>query len=167
MEEVFINILLNCIQAIEDNTDGLITVGTNMQTLSTSLSDTFLETYWESNESQENVGERRLPDEGGPARGVLRQRKLQLTMNESTSVVRVDIADNGHGIPEELGNRIFDPFYTTKFDGTGLGLSLAKRIVNGHRGVLSYYSEPGDHTRFTIFLPLEEQTVTELLLENE
>ncbi|MFF4042427.1 ATP-binding protein [Streptomyces sp. NPDC001816] len=68
----------------------------------------------------------------------------------------VEVADTGHGIPEETLPRIFEPFYTTKDvgKGTGLGLHLSYRIVTQrHRGSLSARSVPGD-TRMTVRLPL-------------
>lgn len=70
--------------------------------------------------------------------------------------VRVEICDDGPGIPEEIIDRIFTPFFTTKpfGEGTGLGLDLAWRIVvEKHRGNLRVESTPGD-TRFIVLLPL-------------
>ncbi len=71
--------------------------------------------------------------------------------------VRVEIADNGPGIPEDIQARIFDPFFTTKGvgKGTGLGLDISFRVVvKRHGGDLQVRSQPGD-TVFTIRLPLE------------
>lgn len=79
------------------------------------------------------------------------------TMRESDTMVRVEICDDGPGIPEDIIGRIFTPFFTTKpfGEGTGLGLDLAWRIVvEKHRGNLSVQSVPGD-TRFIVCLPLE------------
>jgi signal transduction histidine kinase len=78
------------------------------------------------------------------------------TMRVADTKVRVDICDDGPGIPEENLDRIFTPFYTTKpfGEGTGLGLDLAWRIVvEKHHGNLRVESKPGD-TRFIIVLPL-------------
>lgn len=83
--------------------------------------------------------------------------------------VRVEICDNGPGIPEDIVDRIFTPFFTTKpfGEGTGLGLDLAWRIVvEKHHGNLRVESRPGD-TRFIVLLPLvapapEAPTLTEL-----
>jgi signal transduction histidine kinase len=69
---------------------------------------------------------------------------------------RVDIIDDGPGIPESIRDRVFDPFFTTKDvgEGTGLGLDISWRIVvNKHHGTLQVESEPGD-TRFQVLLPL-------------
>ena len=63
--------------------------------------------------------------------------------------------DNGRGIaPEHLPN-IFRPFYTTKGDGTGLGLSLARRIVEDHHGRIEVTSTIGKGTTFSVVLPLQ------------
>lgn len=70
--------------------------------------------------------------------------------------VRVEIADNGPGIPPDIQSRIFEPFFTTKGvgEGTGLGLDIAYRIVVGrHHGDISVSSKPGD-TRFQVRLPI-------------
>jgi signal transduction histidine kinase len=69
--------------------------------------------------------------------------------------VLVEIADTGSGIPVEIQNRIYDPFFTTKpvGEGTGLGLDAVSRIVLKHRGDIQVDSKPGD-TRFQIRLPL-------------
>jgi signal transduction histidine kinase len=71
--------------------------------------------------------------------------------------VRVEIEDNGPGIPAEIQSRIFDPFFTTKpvGKGTGLGLSISHGIVERHRGRISVESEPGHGTKFVIELPLD------------
>ncbi|MGE0216678.1 ATP-binding protein [Mycolicibacterium sp.] len=76
---------------------------------------------------------------------------------ENESMVRVEICDDGPGIPEDIIDRIFTPFFTTKpfGEGTGLGLDLAWRIVvEKHHGHLSVESRPGD-TKFIVCLPLE------------
>jgi signal transduction histidine kinase len=68
--------------------------------------------------------------------------------------VQVTVSDNGRGIsPEHLAN-IFRPFYTTKGQGTGLGLSLAKRIVEDHGGRIEVLSEPGAGTKIVVLLPV-------------
>ena len=72
----------------------------------------------------------------------------------------VEVTDNGRGIaPEHLPN-IFRPFYTTKGDGTGLGLSLARRIVEDHHGRIDVTSTVGKGTTFAVVLPLQ-RTVTQ------
>jgi two-component system sensor histidine kinase PilS (NtrC family) len=70
--------------------------------------------------------------------------------------VEIVVADTGRGIPLTELERIFDPFYTTKPDGTGLGLPTVHRIVEGHHGALSVESQPGVGTRFRIRLAAAE-----------
>jgi signal transduction histidine kinase len=60
------------------------------------------------------------------------------------------VADNGPGIPEEVRNRIFEPFFTTKRTGSGLGLSICRKIVQEHGGEMSLTSEPGAGTTFVV-----------------
>ena len=79
------------------------------------------------------------------------------TMRENEDMVRIEICDDGPGIPEDIIDRIFTPFFTTKpfGEGTGLGLDLAWRIVvEKHHGNMSVQSEPGK-TTFVVCLPLE------------
>jgi signal transduction histidine kinase len=66
---------------------------------------------------------------------------------------RLTVSDTGAGIPAERLARIFDPFYTTKEQGTGLGLAFVREIVTDHGGMLEVDSAPGAGTRFTIALP--------------
>jgi signal transduction histidine kinase len=69
--------------------------------------------------------------------------------------VEVDIEDTGPGIPSELYEQIFNPFFTTKKEGVGLGLSLVSKIVDDHRGWIRISSEPGKGACFRVFLPAE------------
>ena len=70
-----------------------------------------------------------------------------------TEHILIEIADNGIGIPEELQEKVFIPFFTTKSEGTGIGLSLCKQIIRQHQGHLSIgISQPGK-TIFIIELP--------------
>lgn len=69
------------------------------------------------------------------------------------AVVRV--ADDGCGLPAELGNRIFDPFVSTKETGIGLGLSICRRIVETHSGGIAAAPAPGGGTVFTVRLPVD------------
>jgi signal transduction histidine kinase len=69
------------------------------------------------------------------------------------SMVTIDIADTGKGIPLEVEKRIFDPFFSTKEGGTGLGLSIASRIIEKHGGFIHYSTEPNRGTTFSLVLP--------------
>jgi two-component system sensor histidine kinase AtoS len=68
--------------------------------------------------------------------------------------LRIHIRDDGPGIPLEIQDRIFVPFFTTKKTGTGIGLSLAQKIVHAHGGVLDMNSEIGKGTEFIIKIPM-------------
>jgi signal transduction histidine kinase len=71
-------------------------------------------------------------------------------------LMEIAVSDTGPGIPPENLERIFRPFYTTKRGGTGLGLSLCRRIISQHGGTLTVESEPHKGSRFIIRLPLRE-----------
>tara|TARA_B100000676_G_scaffold246511_1_gene249358 strand:- start:1924 stop:3021 length:1098 start_codon:yes stop_codon:yes gene_type:complete len=69
--------------------------------------------------------------------------------------IMVTIADNGPGIPEDLQPNIFDPFVSTKLDGTGLGLALVTKLVDDHGGIIDFDTGP-DGTKFRILLPMQK-----------
>jgi PAS domain S-box-containing protein len=82
---------------------------------------------------------------------------LVLQTGENNDGVWVSVADNGGGIPQEQINRIFEPFYTTKKKGSGLGLMIVQRIVRAHNGRIELESHVGRGTTFRIWLPLHER----------
>jgi PAS domain S-box-containing protein len=71
--------------------------------------------------------------------------------------VKLEVSDNGCGMHKEAQSEIFDPFYTTKEAGRGLGLAAVLGIVRGHKGAIRVYSEPGKGTTFTVLFPAVEQ----------
>ena len=80
---------------------------------------------------------------------------LTITTQAENDHLRVDVEDDGTGVPPDIQGSIFDPFFTTKSvgEGTGLGLDIAKKIIEQHHGNIRLESEPG-HTRFTLCFPL-------------
>lgn len=82
---------------------------------------------------------------------------LTLQTGEGGDGAWVSVSDTGGGIPQEQLNRIFEPFYTTKKKGTGLGLMIVQRIVREHGGRIELESNVGKGTVFRIWLPLHER----------
>jgi signal transduction histidine kinase len=80
---------------------------------------------------------------------------LKIISNMSDGNIEIMISDTGKGIPKDKIKYIFDPFFTSKIYGPGLGLTFAQRIIQEHNGSLSVKSEPGKGTTFTIRLPLK------------
>jgi signal transduction histidine kinase len=70
--------------------------------------------------------------------------------------VTLEVADTGCGIPPDILGRIFDPFFSTKFLGRGLGLSALLGMLRGHGGSVQVQSEPGQGSRFRLFLPVPD-----------
>jgi PAS domain S-box-containing protein len=81
---------------------------------------------------------------------------LTLATGESSEGVWLSVADTGCGIADEQLKRIFEPFYTTKKKGTGLGLMIVQRVVRAHNGRIELDSRAGQGTVFRIWLPLHE-----------
>lgn len=82
-------------------------------------------------------------------------RRIEIAARGVDGGVELTVQDNGPGIPEHLGSRIFEPFVTTKRarGGTGLGLSISKSIVEGYNGTIGVTSVPGEGATFRIWLP--------------
>jgi signal transduction histidine kinase len=72
-------------------------------------------------------------------------------------VARIEVEDNGPGIRPEVQARLFEPFFSTKKEGTGLGLPISARIVDSHGGKLDFETQPGRATIFRVVLPAHEE----------
>jgi len=86
--------------------------------------------------------------------------RVGLFVKEDAGDAVITVSDTGRGIPPEHLPNIFRPFYTTKGEGTGLGLSLARRIVEEHHGRIEVTSSSGKGTTFSVMLPLRQTVAT-------
>jgi PAS domain S-box-containing protein len=120
LQQVFVNIFLNAIQAMPDG--GIL----RLRTFTTHLTET---SFFEGS-----------------------RRSAKLWIGEQAVVTQVD--DSGRGIPQEHMTRIYDPFFTTKAvgEGTGLGLSVTRRIIELHGGVIEIKNRPEGGVRVTVLL---------------
>jgi two-component system sensor kinase FixL len=73
------------------------------------------------------------------------------------NLIRADVADTGPGLPEEIKDRLFEQFTTTKPHGLGVGLSISRSIVEAHNGKIWAAPNPGGGTIFSFVLPLEDR----------
>ena len=84
--------------------------------------------------------------------------RLRIHTYDKEGGVAIEISDTGVGMNEETIAQIFEPFYSTKDDGTGLGLAVSYGIIQGHGGEIQVESEPGRGSRFTVWLPQSPST---------
>ena len=84
------------------------------------------------------------PDHGG---------SITVTTRADETTITVIFSDNGVGMPEDMLEKVFTPFFTTKSGGTGLGLSITQHIINEHKGEIVCESAPGSGTTFSVRLP--------------
>jgi len=80
---------------------------------------------------------------------------LTITTGRQVGRVFVQIRDTGTGIPQEVRDKIFQPFFSSKSKGSGLGLAISQKIIEAHQGEITIDSEPQKGTRVTIFLRAE------------
>ena len=89
------------------------------------------------------------------------QGEISLTLRQKDqAVLQIQIQDNGIGIDDEIKQRLFEPFYTTKVKGTGLGLAVVDSVVRAHSGSIQCQSRKGKGTLFTLQLPCINQYIT-------
>jgi len=82
---------------------------------------------------------------------------IDISLAAPNDYVKVSFKDTGIGIPKDIVEKIFEPFYTTKNTGTGLGLAITHRIIEEHEGHIEIDSNLGEGTRINIYLPIEEK----------
>ena len=82
---------------------------------------------------------------------------LKVSVHPATTpgFIDIDVHDNGKGIPEEDLDKVLDPYFTSKPDGTGLGLAMVYKIIDEHNGTIRFQSQPGQGTTVTVSLPVE------------
>jgi signal transduction histidine kinase len=88
--------------------------------------------------------------------GVAAGRRIELFIENGSRSATVRVRDNGGGIPPDKMDRVFNPFFTTKEEGTGLGMAIAKKIIEAHEGTIDVVSEAGRGAEFVVTLPLPQ-----------
>lgn len=107
-----------------------------------------------------------------PENGVITVRASMAT-HDNHAEVRVEVEDNGLGIPLDRQDRLFEPFYrarqpgTEQISGTGLGLSMVKKVAEQHNGRVWFRSEPGVGSTFALALPAVEAAVKPSVILSE
>ncbi len=81
-------------------------------------------------------------------------KQIKVTSSAENNRILVRISDSGPGVPLNLREKIFDPFYTTKSEGTGIGLSLSHRTITDHGGSLSVFESKWGGAEFVIDIPI-------------
>lgn len=107
-----------------------------------------------------NITRNAVAEVGDDGKIIFRTRPIRnCTIGKNTYplVAKIDIIDNGPGIPEDIKQKIFLPMITGRAEGTGLGLSIAQSLVNQHDGLIECSSIPGE-TTFTLLLPISNGT---------
>jgi two-component system nitrogen regulation sensor histidine kinase GlnL len=93
------------------------------------------------------------------------ERQVTLARKRYRVAIKLEIIDNGPGIPSNIRERIFYPLVSGSEGGTGLGLTLAQTFITQHHGMIECESKPG-HTCFTILLPIETSVIKPITIKN-
>jgi two-component system, sporulation sensor kinase E len=107
--------------------------------------------------------------EAMPDGGKLTVNLRQVSPPSGDKVISIEFTDTGCGIPKEIQDKVFNPFFTAKEKGTGLGLSFVRKIINLHNGRIELESRPAQGTTFTVYLPvkLEQEPAQKAFQESE
>ncbi|MBI4547146.1 MAG: PAS domain-containing protein [Ignavibacteriae bacterium] len=139
LKEVIVNLLFNAIDAVEEDS-GIV----SMETKAVALPQTLRQSLDGNPFYDEDMEvERRATGEN------------HIELQKGAKAITIVITDNGCGIPSDHVSRVFDPFFTTKTEGTGLGLTMARRVVQEHGGIIDVESQEGAGSKFRILLPIE------------
>jgi signal transduction histidine kinase len=84
--------------------------------------------------------------------------EIRIALNSASDQVTIFFDDQGHGVSEDIAEKIWDPFVTTKETGTGLGLSIVKKIIESHCGKIRIENLPGGGARVAIELPVKQES---------
>ncbi len=98
-----------------------------------------------------------IQNAGRALKAVSGNKKIAITSYAVDNQICIAVSDSGPGVPEEIKEKIFDPFFTTNPDGSGIGLSIAQRIVTDHNGTLTVVSGELGGAHFTVTLPIEKR----------
>jgi signal transduction histidine kinase len=93
----------------------------------------------------------------GPATGGLKTRVLTISAIRKGKEIAIAVKDTGMGIPPENLGKLFEPLFTTKPKGIGLGLAVSKKLVEANSGRIEVQSELGKGSTFTVFLPIDKE----------
>jgi signal transduction histidine kinase len=85
--------------------------------------------------------------------------KIEVVLEKQNDIAVVKVKDNGKGIPEEIRDKLFQPNFTTKNSGMGLGLSIVRNIIRNAGGKIYFETEPGKGTTFFVELPVMEENL--------
>ena len=85
-----------------------------------------------------------------------REKELKVSVHyaDAEGLIEIKVQDTGSGIPQEDLDKVLDPYFTSKPDGTGLGLALAYKIIDEHKGTITFDSTVGQGTTVTVTLPI-------------
>ena len=126
-------------------------------TIKTSLTQDFSHCYADSH-LIEQVLLNLITNAAHAMNGMDPPKEIEITSSTDDSHVLIRVADRGPGVPPKIRDKIFDPFYTTRSNGTGIGLSICHRIITDHGGVLNVTTSQWGGAEFRIEIPIEKRT---------